>query len=67
MIDFDTWQQAVTAQLDKEGIRFDFIGGLIADYEAIVSQMDDDDSEYWELETALHMDACLHELSTMTI
>jgi len=74
MINFDTWQQAVETQLDREAAVIehteDYYGPwarLADDYYGIVSQMDDDDSEYWELETALHMDACIHELSTMTI
>ena len=74
MIDFDTWQQAVETQLDREAAVIehteDYYGQwarLANDYYGIVSQMDDDDGDYYHLEFVLDMDACLHELSTMTI
>ena len=70
MIDFDQWIQDVQVQLDNESYRAmhcRFRPAVVSDYEGIVSEMDDDDCAYWQLEAALCMDACLHELSTMTI
>ena len=79
MIDFDTWQQKIETRLDKadflwstKGYDGPFAddpraGVVILDYYGIVSQMDQDDCEHWQLEAALCMDACQHELSTMTI
>lgn len=79
MIDFDTWQQKIETQLDKADFNWECkgyfgpfdddlrAGQVIKDYYGIVSEMDDDDCAYWQLEAVLCMDACLHELSTMTI
>lgn len=70
MIDFDTWYQRIELKLDKADFVFEDdlrMREVILDYYGIISQMDDDDCDYWHLQTALDMDACHHELSTMTI
>jgi hypothetical protein len=79
MIDFDLWQQKIETQLDRADFAWSTkgysgafsndlrTGEVILDYYGIVSQMDEDDCEHWQLEVALLMDACHHELSTMTM
>ena len=79
MIDVDNWQQKIESQLDKAAFDWEVIdyvgpfaddlraGGVIKDYYDIVNQMDDDDTDYYHVQFLLDMDACVHELSTMTI